>query len=1057
MNRRERELKSNKIVKVQPDIGQLSLLSEEANVEPKSFTFDGVFDDDSRQRDVYDETAYPLVGNVMEGYNGTIFAYGQTGCGKTFTMEGLRDPPEMRGIIPNTFEQIFTSISCNSAPGRQYLVQGSYLEIYNEEIRDLLGDNPKMKLDLKEDADKGVYVKSLTRKVVKTSDEIQLLMLKGNDNRTKGATAMNAESSRSHSIFIIDIEASDPVPDEPGETRLTAGRLNLVDLAGSERQSKTHAEGVRLKEATKINLSLTVLGTVISALAAAKKGQHIPYRDSKLTRLLQSSLGGNTKTIMIAAVSPASDNYDETLSTLRYANRAKNIKNKPKINEDPKDALLREYQDEIKRLKAMLESQVRGGSIPLALEDAGAEAAPRRKKAAVEEYVDDEFDENEAPRRKKKRDSLKIEEFDESPRPGIEQLRHEAEQEAKRLYEEQMRLKEQHLLEEMQRQLEEQRSQMEEHLRRLTEEKERHEKEARELAMRMGEKENVSKFNDRSGDGRADDLAEEKRQHEQDAMLLANRIEAEQNKSDELEARIAEVQTKLLEEKEDLTTKLQKLEQQLIEGGHQAQDLRAKHTEELRKAQAKVKDQRKKQANLEAEKQKTEEAKLMLEEKYNSIQEEVVDKTRKLKMLRKKYKQAQDEVADLTEEFQTEKATYLNNIRDIFRELRLFKSITESFLTPQDIEKIVRGSSFDEEKDSWALPKIEIPTVFPRISLETTPARGMGKSREAMTSTGERRASGGNTTASAAPPSSVKKGNQNRSRHVGGVLRPTRGDEDGGDLGWKRSVQAYANEASNIPVSSTTPGPKARKDPAPARLNPLDSDEGIRNVNLSPRAPADPVAIVNSLPKPKANFAPAKNEVVEEAVSPRVDAELPKRGVFKPPSHPLRTSVGDPSTIAENLPRRPRFEPPRPANEPVHEKESAMNSALNAQIKRPNFTPAIVPSRAPEHLITPEALPTPSRGHFSPARNMPSSDYEERNILQNLPAAKSFQPASQMSFAIKSPGRSALDVDVPTRIQFRPPVGVAKDVDNDSDDDFVNVKIDRKPRFQPSKLLYSHS
>ena len=173
----------------------------------------------------------------------------------------------------------------------------------------------------------------------------------GNSNRAVGATNMNEQSSRSHAIFILTIECSAPGPD--GKDHIRAGKLNLVDLAGSERQAKTGATGERLKEATKINLSLSALGNVISALVDAKS-THIPYRDSKLTRLLQDSLGGNSKTVMVANIGPASYNYDETLSTLRYASRAKQIKNKPKINEDPKDALLREYQEEIARLKAHL-------------------------------------------------------------------------------------------------------------------------------------------------------------------------------------------------------------------------------------------------------------------------------------------------------------------------------------------------------------------------------------------------------------------------------------------------------------------------------------------------------------------------------------------------------------------------------------------------------------------------------------------------------------------------------------------------------------------------------
>ena len=227
---------------------------------------------------------------------------------------------------------------------------------------DLLGKDHKKKLDVKEDKDKGIYVRGLTSVIVKSIPEIEKTMMAGTKNRKTGETAMNKDSSRSHSIFTIYIETAED--DEEGNQRFKAGKLNLVDLAGSERQSKTNATGDRLKEAQKINLSLSALGNVISALVDGRS-THIPYRDSKLTRLLQDSLGGNTKTVMIAAVSPADYNYDETLSTLRYASRAKNIKNKPTINEDPKDALLRQYEDEIKMLKEALLKMSQGGGSAL--------------------------------------------------------------------------------------------------------------------------------------------------------------------------------------------------------------------------------------------------------------------------------------------------------------------------------------------------------------------------------------------------------------------------------------------------------------------------------------------------------------------------------------------------------------------------------------------------------------------------------------------------------------------------------------------------------------------
>ncbi|GLH07963.1 Kinesin-like protein costa [Gryllus bimaculatus] len=287
MNRREKDLCSRSVVYMDHDHCTCSIVNPADHAAPpKTFTFDGVYDTDSTTEQIYNDISYPLVESVLEGYNGTVFAYGQTGCGKSFTMQGVVDPAAQRGIIPRAFEHIFEAVSV--AESTKYLVLASYLEIYNEEIRDLLGNDVKKRLDLKEHAEKGIYV--------------------------QGAT------------------------------------------------------GERLKEATKINLSLSALGNVISALVDGK-AKHIPYRDSKLTRLLQDSLGGNTKTLMVACLSPADNNYDETLSTLRYANRAKNIQNKPRINEDPKDTMLREYQEEIRKLKEMLEgNQTNGHSLDVAPE-----------------------------------------------------------------------------------------------------------------------------------------------------------------------------------------------------------------------------------------------------------------------------------------------------------------------------------------------------------------------------------------------------------------------------------------------------------------------------------------------------------------------------------------------------------------------------------------------------------------------------------------------------------------------------------------------------------------
>ena len=346
MNKHEKELKSKICVEVDTTNNTVAVSSSKG--ETKTFQFDYVYPMDTTQRDIYDQVAFPIVDSIFQGYNGTVFAYGQTGCGKTFTMMGIVDNPELKGIIPNAFNHIFGFIK-TEGESKKFLVRCSFVEIYNEEVRDLLVNNNK-KLDIREDPKKGTFVKDLTYVTLKDTEDIQRCLDRGNKNRHVGATSMNDQSSRSHSLFTVYLEI-----EENGKIR--SGKLNLVDLAGSERVGKTNATGQTFDEGKKINLSLTALGSVIDALSQNRK--HIPYKDSKLTRLLADSLGGNTKTVMFANISPASYNYDETVGTLRYASRAKLIKNAPKINEDPKDALLRKYEEEIKLLKEQLNN---GGS-----------------------------------------------------------------------------------------------------------------------------------------------------------------------------------------------------------------------------------------------------------------------------------------------------------------------------------------------------------------------------------------------------------------------------------------------------------------------------------------------------------------------------------------------------------------------------------------------------------------------------------------------------------------------------------------------------------------------
>ncbi|XP_017062611.1 osmotic avoidance abnormal protein 3 isoform X2 [Drosophila eugracilis] len=321
------------------------------------FTFDSVYNTITKTDVIYNEMCYSLVESTIEGYNGTIFAYGQTGCGKTHTMQGDGNLNNS-GIIHKCFDHIFETISM--ATNVRYLALVSYLEIYNESIRDLLNTNENTRMinhSLKEIPGIGVSVPTLTTHPVINTNQCYNWLSLGNKNRVTAATLMNEKSSRSHTIFTITLEQSpffSSVASENNLGGIRRGKLSLVDLAGSERQSKTGAQGERLKEASKINLSLSALGNVISSLVDGK-AKHVPFRDSKLTRLLQDSLGGNTKTLMISCISPSESDYDETLSTLRYASRAKNISNKPTINEDPKDAKLRQYQNEILHLKRMLE------------------------------------------------------------------------------------------------------------------------------------------------------------------------------------------------------------------------------------------------------------------------------------------------------------------------------------------------------------------------------------------------------------------------------------------------------------------------------------------------------------------------------------------------------------------------------------------------------------------------------------------------------------------------------------------------------------------------------
>uniref|UniRef100_A0A2K5I7W0 plus-end-directed kinesin ATPase n=1 Tax=Colobus angolensis palliatus TaxID=336983 RepID=A0A2K5I7W0_COLAP len=338
---------------------------------PKSFSFDYSYwshtsPEDinyASQKQVYRDIGEEMLQHAFEGYNVCIFAYGQTGAGKSYTMMGKQEK-DQQGIIPQLCEDLFSRINDTTNDNLSYSVEVSYMEIYCERVRDLLNPKNKGNLRVREHPLLGPYVEDLSKLAVTSYNDIQDLMDSGNKARTVAATNMNETSSRSHAVFNIIFTQKR----HDAETNITTekvSKISLVDLAGSERADSTGAKGTRLKEGANINKSLTTLGKVISALAEMvsgpnkkkKKTDFIPYRDSVLTWLLRENLGGNSRTAMVAALSPADINYDETLSTLRYADRAKQIRCNAVINEDPNNKLIRELKDEVTRLRDLLYAQ----------------------------------------------------------------------------------------------------------------------------------------------------------------------------------------------------------------------------------------------------------------------------------------------------------------------------------------------------------------------------------------------------------------------------------------------------------------------------------------------------------------------------------------------------------------------------------------------------------------------------------------------------------------------------------------------------------------------------
>ncbi|XP_076926452.1 kinesin-like protein KIN-5B [Bidens hawaiensis] len=383
---------------------EVSILQNVANKQvDKIFTFDKIFGPKSQQRSVYDQAIYPIVNEVLEGFNCTVFAYGQTGTGKTYTMEGgMRNKggelPAEAGVIPRAVRQIFDTLEAQNA---DYSMKVTFLELYNEEIVDLLTtedstrsfeDKQKKPISLMEDGKGCVFVRGLEEEAVYSANDIYNLLERGAAKRRTADTLLNKRSSRSHSVFTITVHVKQATVGS--EELVKYGKLNLVDLAGSENISRSGARDGRAREAGEINKSLLTLGRVINSLV--EHSGHVPYRDSKLTRLLRDSLGGKTKTCIIATVSPSAHCLEETLSTLDYAHRAKNIKNKPESNQKMSKAmLLKDMYLEIEKMKQDLRAAREKNGVYISHERYAQEEAEKKLKNEKIEQLEIDLNINE--------------------------------------------------------------------------------------------------------------------------------------------------------------------------------------------------------------------------------------------------------------------------------------------------------------------------------------------------------------------------------------------------------------------------------------------------------------------------------------------------------------------------------------------------------------------------------------------------------------------------------------------------------------------------------------
>ncbi|CDW88014.1 kinesin motor domain containing protein [Stylonychia lemnae] len=678
---KETKMGCKKIIDAEKNITQISISKPDDRDTIKSFRFDEVFDENSTQQQIYDEVAFSLVESVSEGYNGiqfrihnifklgTVFAYGQTGCGKTHTMIGNLDDDNQKGIMPKSFSHVFSAISSENNKGKQFLIRCSFIEIYNEEIRDLLNmdQHNKRKLEIKENQDQGgVYIKDCIIKVAHCAADLEKALKDGNKNKTMGETQMNRDSSRSHCN---------------GQQKIKMGKLNLVDLAGSEKQKKTGATGVRLKEATKINLSLSALMNVITCLVDGKSS-HIPYRDSKLTRLLQDSLGGNTKTCMIANISPADYNYDETLSTLRYADRAKQIRNKPKINEDPKDALLREYAEEIKKLKEQLASiNTTSVNVQQQLPEPALSQTPvlltqqsENKPNLNTQSLNFQNQSHSATQIDNFRNSQTQKQsihnsLSQSPhlKQGIPKMRnandytssggsfvsHPKNSQQSQLADEEFALSNSEFMTE-------------------------HDYNSK----------SVSPINSIGG-----------------RKFVANLNRTiEQKESSSVDEQMKQRMEQELKAKQELESKLRELQEQLQMGGNQILEAQQEKMNQYREFQIRLKQQKQREKELLEVKIKQEEEMMLVEKNYHTLQEEVDDMRKLIKIFRTKYRQAVNEIKDLNTEHNRERAELFENLQDYEKENALYRELMRTLISDSELSKLVNKCDYDPDNKKWDVP-----------------------------------------------------------------------------------------------------------------------------------------------------------------------------------------------------------------------------------------------------------------------------------------------------------------------------------------------------------------